>query len=297
MSKTLKSLLSESKLQLDGTSSSPSLDAEVLICHALNIAKKDLILQADQNLTAKKIAKIEDLIHRRKNGEPIAYILKQKEFYGLNFIVSPAVLIPRPESEWLIETALDKIQQAARKKQLENCKTCFTLRVLDLGTGSGCLGISLINESKKLSPVFCNLLSEYCASDVSPVALNVARKNAKIHQIKNIKFIHSDLFSNRFLHKKFDLIIANLPYVPKDLKTMDELRYEPSGAIFADDNGSDIIKKFLDQVPNYLSNNSTILIELDPRNAQEVQRYAKKIFKNVELTKDLAGLDRYLTIS
>ena len=186
-----------------------------------------------------------------------------------------------------------------------------------MGTGSGCLIISLAKELSNLSV----LSSQFCffASDISIKTLNVAKKNAKkilfeeenrelknfsLCSNNNIKFFHSDLFSNRKLHKKFDVIIANLPYVPKEqissLRSQDlGIAHEPQSAIFADDNGTAIIIKFLEQSKKYLSKNGLILIELDPRNAIKLELFARKYYPKakIQLERDLAGLLRYLIIN
>jgi release factor glutamine methyltransferase len=182
-----------------------------------------------------------------------------------------------------------------------------TLNILDLGTGSGCLGISLLKELQQA--IDSRLVTIDCfLSDISPSALRIARKNARallatetMKQFNNstIHFVHSDLFTNRLLHKKFDLILANLPYVPNsDISSSNSVKYEPSSAIFANDNGAAIIKNFLTISSQYLADHALILIELDPRNAKPIEKFARKIYPHakIELKKDLAGLDRYLTI-
>ncbi|MEI6498604.1 MAG: HemK/PrmC family methyltransferase [bacterium] len=333
--------------------STPELDAKILIENVLNISPTQFFAHPEMLITSKQSAQILKFIKRRSQGEPIAYILGNKEFYGYDFIVNKSTLIPRPESEWLVETALNCLKDRSAIpnslhiiKEPEKMLPAFldasismldnemsganfrrrlkrlssqifthsqipksTFNILDLGTGSGALIISLIKELQKLyTPSDLN----YFASDISPSALNIARKNTRLHNIKNIKFVQSDLFSNRLLHQKFDIIIANLPYVPdsdqdtpstypagkiNDLPTK-SIDFEPASAIFADDNGASIIKRFLTQCPQYLADNALILIELDPRNANAIKKFAERFFQEakIELQKDLAGHYRYLTI-
>ncbi|MFA7253679.1 MAG: peptide chain release factor N(5)-glutamine methyltransferase [Patescibacteria group bacterium] len=330
----LKKLYSQSVLKLKEVSASPELDVQVLLSYATSKDKTFLLSHPEFEPSKSQINKFQKLLKKRQNNVPIVYLTGKKEFFGYEFLVTPDVLIPRPESEFLVEQAVEVLQ---KKLKIVNCK----LKILDLGTGSGCLIISL---AKKLDELYelSNFINLY-ASDISAKALKMARKNAKKllfeargRELSNqagsrlcsnntIKFIHSDLFQNHQLHKKpaspsggFDLIIANLPYVPKlvskceykvlsnELETHNTkyiihntVKFEPQNAIFADDNGSEIIKRFLAQARNHLAEDGTILIELDPRNAMEIEKFSHYHYPTakIELKKDLAGLDRYLTIS
>lgn len=270
---------------------SPELDTKVLLKHVLQKDEVFLLSYPKTELSTAENLELKKLLKRRKNNEPIAYITGHKEFFGYDFTVTPDVLIPRPETEFLVEQALNHTESGVRSSEFD---------ILDLGTGSGCIIISLI---KSLStPKLCT----FHASDLSQKALSIAKKNAQTHDIADkINFCKSDLFANPLLHKKYDLIIANLPYVPKTVHSSQftvhsekGIDFEPQGAIFANDNGSSVIKKFLDQAPSFLKNQGAILIELDPRNAHDLQKYAKTKFPSakIKLIRDLSGLDRYLTI-
>ena len=291
---TYRKLLKEITIQLkEANIETADLDARVLIKHVLRISDTDLYKNFDQAVNKKAVSKIQELAVRRAKGEPIAYLTKNKEFFGLNFYVNENVLIPRPESEWLVEESIKYLETTVEyKTKLPNTK----YQILDMGTGSGNILISLIRHLKteKWEPE-----TEAFATDISPAALKVAIHNAKQNGIASkINFLESDLFSNKELPKKFDLIIANLPYVPKNNETIEQLSNEPFNAIFAADNGAEIIKKFLVESKGYLIKNGLILLELDPRNAEDIKSFAKKIYPQAktELTKDLAGLERYLTI-
>lgn len=278
----IKSILqySISRLQQAGIPT-PELDATILVSFALKKDKGFLLTHPEYKLKIWPIFEINKLVNRRKKYEPIAYIIGKKEFFGHDFLVDKNTLIPRPETEFLVEAAVDTFG---------SLKT-----VLDLGTGSGCIIISLI----KALPSDYVQSSRFYATDVSAQALKIAKTNAKTHGIENkITFLQSDLLQDEKLPEKFDLILANLPYVPVDGAERGT-EFEPRNAIFAEDNGTAVIKKFLSQAQNRLNKNGLILIELDPRNANEITQFAKNIFPTakIELEKDLAQKDRYLRIT
>lgn len=287
---------------------SAEIDARVLLKFVLDQDDVWILSHNDALLSNSQYQKFRRLIRRRKKGEPVSYLTGHKEFYGYDFLVNKNVLIPRPETEMLVENSL-KFLESNLKYYASNIKP---VRILDIGTGSGCIIISL---AKKLLATNFRLPTILNATDNSKKALTVAKKNAKLHQVDDqIKFYYSDLFSNKRLPKKFELIIANLPYVPKvkaegrSWKTevrsqklevwSDTIKYEPREAIFANDNGTAIIKKFLNQAKDRIDSNGMIVLEVDPRNAKELIKYSKNIFTNgkVELIKDLAKLNRVIRI-
>jgi len=338
----LLEITKQSIKKLRASSNSPELDVQVLLCHALKKDKAWLLTHPEYKLILSQSAKIKQLIKRRILGEPVAYITGHQEFYGLDFLVNKNVLIPRPESEWLVEQASEliklKVHKAESKLKILNSK----LSILDMGTGSGCLIISLIHSLANLLTCSPTHFSFY-ASDISKTALTVAKQNAanllfetcgrelntkissRLLASNNIRYFYSDLFSNPRLPKKFDLIIANLPYVPlyyldpspkarsersfDNLKISppstgmsrsrnDSIKFEPTSAIFAEDNGAAIIKEFLSQTVNRLTPHGAIILELDPRNAKEIKKTAVKYFPGaiISIKNDLAGFNRYLMI-
>lgn len=274
---------------------SPELDARVLVKHVTNFDEVELIKNMNQLIPNRLIRRIDILVARRAQNEPIAYILVKKEFYGFNFMVNKNILIPRPESEWLVEESIKYIgKQASRGISASgNIESSIKYKktILDVGTGSGCIIISILRalkekKSKRDITAF--------ASDNSAKALKVAVQNTKNNGTLNIEFIESNLFDKIDTDIKFDLIIANLPYVPKDGADK-STEFEPKKAIFADDNGTAIIKKFLVEAKNRLKDiDSLILIELDPRNADDLEKFAKKNGYKADLIEDLAGKKRYL---
>lgn len=261
-------------------SKTPEIDAEVLLYHLLKKDRAWLYTHQDDALTSDQTQKYQNLISRRKKGEPLAYLTNHKEFYGLDFYVNKFVLIPRPETELLVEEALEQISNL--KSKISN--------ILDIGTGSGAVIISL---AKTLKAISYKLKPKYYATDISNDALKIAKKNAKKHKVK-INFIKSDLFNNISNQLKFDLIVANLPYLWDKLP-----QFEPKIALSGGKNGLEIINRFLEEAKNYLSPKGAIIIEFDPRQTQTIKNIAKNIYpdKKISLKKDLAKLDRMLILS
>lgn len=248
------------------------LEAEILLSFLLKKPKEYLYTWPEKKVSGKKITEYKKLIKKRQKGTPVPYLIKKKEFYGFNFYVDENVLIPRPESELLIDIALKFI--LPKKKFI----------IIDVGTGSGCLAITLAKLFPKI---------KIYALDISEKALKIAKLNAKKHNIKNIKFIQSDLLKRA--PEKANLIIANLPYV-KTKKISGELKFEPEIALNGGKNGLKIIREFLKQAPKYLKKNGKILIEIAPELKNKILREAKKYFKKVEIKKDLSKKERIVIL-
>jgi release factor glutamine methyltransferase len=265
---------------------SAGLDAEILLIATLRDCQRDLTLDKsflythpELELTKSQEKKYKSYIARRAKGEPVAYILGHKEFFGLDFLVNKNVLVPRPETEILVEEVIKQLtvnsqQLTKNKRRTEKCQTL----IIDIGTGSGCLIISIL---KKLLTANCWLLIDAVATDISTKALAVAKKNARRHGLdKKIKFIKSDLFSflchsregglpaveagnpeKCFLDpgsrpgmtKKQIIITANLPYLPEKIykENYQGLRFEPRLALVAKKNGLMLYDKLLKQVAGY----------------------------------------------
>jgi len=275
---------------------SAEIDARILLELATGESREFLLAHPEFELSDKEYHTRLISVDRRKSVEPIAYITGKKEFFGLEFLVTPDVLIPRPETEMLVEQALKFIKSKVRKVE-------SSLKILDVGTGSGNIIISIANHWGNLLSIDNKLpqfTPEFVASDISGKALKVARKNAKKHGVeKLVKFVQSDLFDR--IDGRFNIMVANLPYVPKqktdDGKRMtEEINFEPRNAIFANDNGTMIIKKFLSGAKNRINGDGLILVEVDPRNARELKNYAGKLYKSVVLKKDFSGIYRVLKI-
>ncbi|MBR3523813.1 MAG: peptide chain release factor N(5)-glutamine methyltransferase [Bacilli bacterium] len=218
--------------------------------------------------------KLEENLKRLEAGEPVQYIVGNVDFYGLTFKVDNRVLIPRFETEQLVEKTLKLIDKD-------------NLDILDIGTGSGCIAITLKNMLPNANVDAC---------DISQDALEVAKSNAKLNN-SDINFIHSDLFSN--IDKKYDLIISNPPYIAYD-EEIDEVvkNNEPHIALYADDKGTHLYKEIFKQALNHLNDKYILAFEIGYMQGEELIIEAQKYFKdaNIYVEKDLADKDRYLFI-
>lgn len=257
-----------------------AVESDLLLSHVLNHPKEFLFLHPNNKLTANQEQQFRKLIRRRQRGEPLAYIVGYKYFCGYKFTVNKKVLIPRPETEWLVEHATKII-----KKKLAKQRVPKTLKVLDIGTGSGCIAISLVNNLGHDARV------QITGSDVSAAALTVARHNARQHTAK-INFVRSNLFQN--LNGKYDVIVANLPYVTiRDYRKLKRaLRYEPALALHDKTNSFVLYQRFLKQLPEHVTANTIVLMETDPG--------AKKLLSLPQphrWYKDLQGLWRYVALA
>lgn len=253
----------------------PELDAEVLLSFVLEKDKAFLHTYPEKPLTKTQGQKLQLLITRRSHGQPIAYLTGHKEFFGLDFIVSKDVLVPRPETELLVEKTLTLISDK------EN------LRILEIGTGSGCLIASLAKKSPK------NL---YFASDISTKALAIAQSNAKKHKVK-ITFRSGGLLEP-WISRNFDIIIANLPYGWKTWGNNSStetraLKFEPAQALFAGDKGLALYKKLFQQISKMNIFPTAVLIEFDPRQIKEIKKLTKVLpVKRLSILKDLYNRNR-----
>jgi release factor glutamine methyltransferase len=250
-----------------------NIETDLLLAHVLKKSKEFLYLHPKKELTKAQLSAFTKLAKQRQTGMPIAYLIGFKNFYGLPFKVTQDVLIPRPESEWLVDQALKKIKAGSI--------------VLDIGTGSGCLAIS-IRKNVHYKDV------HVWASDISVKALRIAKINAKNHKAK-VKFCQSDLLAS--IPTRLDVIIANLPYVPpKDYKKLKvALRYEPKLALVG---SQDLYKRLFSQVHQHLRPQGLILLEIDPSDRQYLKKYVKAFLthRKIIFHKDLHGLWRYATI-
>ncbi len=280
---TIKDLISNASYELlDAGISTSNLDARVLLKHALDVTDTWLIKHQNHPITNSEYSRFRRYIRKRKKGIPVAYIVHEKEFYGLEFYLNKNVLIPRPETEHLVDEALDVIKN--RKRRDKN------FSIIDIGTGSGAIIISILKASNY------NLSAISYGVDISKKALAVARKNAKLHKVnKKIRFFNSNLFSNKRLPKKFDLVITNLPYVPSsNVKNLPD----PGVSLDGGEDGLNIIYKFLDQAKDRVNNEGTILMEIGFNQSKKVIAYAKKRFPqaNISAIKDLQSIERIIKI-
>lgn len=244
----------------------PRLDAELILAHAQKVNRTWLIAHQNDNITDLKVLdNASKLLAKRIRRVPIAYLTNHKEFYNRSFFVNESVLIPRPESEMIIELLKDLVTTDQR--------------LLDVGTGSGALGITAKLEFPALSVTI---------SDVSEDALTIARKNASRLGAKPIRFVQSDLLEHWHSHekpKKFDIIVANLPYVDTSWERSPETNHEPSLALFAEDHGLALIKKCVQQASTLTSVGGYLILESDPEQHENIIQFASEHFSHTE-TKD-----------
>lgn len=264
----IKSWLSQAAKQLaDAYVPSSTLDAEVILAYALGQNRTYLHAHSSDNLDTDTLKKANSYLKKRIKRVPIAYIVGYKEFYGRKFHVTPDTLIPRPESESIIDL-LKEILTPNSNSQFAEQRT-NNPQLIDIGTGTGCLGITAKLEFPHL---------DVTITDISAKALNIATLNAHALQA-NIVALGSDLLQN--YTEKADIIIANLPYVDKVWERSTETNYEPDLALFADDNGTALIKRLIDQTDTKLSTDGFLIIEADPVQHLELIEYAKQHSLNI----------------
>ena len=253
-------VLRSARQLLDGSVPTPQLDADILLAHLLGVDRAWLIAHGDEELESLKVRKFESVVRRRLDREPVAYIVGHKEFYGREFIVTPDVLIPRPETETMIDILKQIYREGRRKKAVGS-------RLVDVGCGSGCIGITAKLEMPEFDVTLC---------DISEPALAIARRNAKRLRA-NVDIVLSDLLSKvEIRNSKFDYILANLPYVDHAWQTSPELRHEPEIALYAQDQGLALIKTLIPQASSLLVPHGYLLLEADPCQHEEITTYGER---------------------
>lgn len=259
-------------------SGSARLDAQILLCHVLKVNKVYLIAHDDYELTEDEQTHYETLVARRKQGEPIAYIMGSKGFYDLEFIVTPDVLIPRPETEHLIEAALTWAKQQT------------VIIAADIGTGSGAIAVTFAKHVPQ---------AIVYAADISTKALGIAKKNAEKNQV-SVTF-HEGYLAKPLVEEKIkvNLLMANLPYIRSaEMSILDVAKTEPQLALDGGDDGLDLVRELLQQVPEICLPNTLILLEIGTEQGQAVLDFANETLspKNAIVLKDYAGHDRIVRI-
>ena len=265
----------------DAGEASPRLTAEVLLAHVLGVTRTRLLSRPEQPLASEIRARFEGLVARAAAGEPLAYLTGCREFYGLDFVVDTRALVPRPETELLIDLGLS------------HPHTHTPTHILDVGTGSGCLAVTLA--------VHCPS-ARLTAVDLSADALGLARLNARRHGVSDrITFLQSDLLSFCLsLSLSFDLLCANLPYLPSaELPGLPFARFEPGLALDGGPDGLDLIRRLLAEAPRVMASGGCLLLEINDEKAASVCAIARAAFPRARVIvhKDLAGLDRVVAIT
>jgi len=258
-------------LNLDANSA--RIEVQCLLQAVLQVNRAWLLAHPEHSLNDEQYACYMALFERRLIGEPVAYLLGEREFYGLNFKVTPATLIPRPDTELIVDLALQRIPQKGRN------------RVLDLGTGSGAIALSIAHARPDM---------EVVAVDASREALEVARENAQRLGLNNVRLLHSDWFSA--LHgERFDIIVSNPPYIAaSDAHLLQgDVRFEPCSALVSGADGLDDIRRITEQAKEHLSVNGWLLLEHGYDQAAQVRALLQQAgFAAVFSARDLAGIER-----
>ena len=284
---------------------SPAVEAQILIFHFSKINRIDFLTGTKiPSLPQKK--KIEQALQKRLTGIPAAYLTETAGFYGHDFLVNPSVLIPRPETELLVEQTLkilNQVPQGSDPSGTKAAKSLFSPRgqrgqtplapeVLEIGTGSGCIAVSLT-----IARPDCRMT----ALDISSEALKTARRNARQHGVAGrISFVKSDLFSvfGPRHRGRWDILVSNPPYVPRsDFRNLQrEVKKEPRLALDGGKSGLVVIEKILREAPYYLKNGGYILLEIGKGQSRALGKMATqmKFFQSLKFVKDYAGIDRFL---
>lgn len=247
------------------------LDAEVLVAHALGMERFSLLTKQERELTSDEISRIKRVLRRRAAREPVAYITGSREFYSLDFCVNKHVLIPRPETELLVDMAIYYVRQNGT--------------VLDVGTGSGAIAVSV---------QYCRPDAAVSASDISEPALKTARKNERnILGVKRVEFRKGNLFEP-WVDRCFDVIVSNPPYVdPALTDTLEkELSYEPEIALYSEDRGRGIISEIVARAGSHLTGNGILLLEIGSDMKEYIQETGNKNGFTVSVLNDYSGLSR-----
>lgn len=261
----------QSVLNLDA--STARIETQCLLQAVLQVNRAYLFTHPERVLNAAEFARYRTLFARRLCGEPIAYLLGEREFFGLTFKVTPATLIPRPDTELLVELALEKIPQQG------------VCRVLDLGTGSGAIALSIAHARPNAQVV---------AVDASEAALDVAQQNQQKLSVKNVKFLHSDWFA-ALAQQRFDVIVSNPPYIEfADAHlTQGDVRFEPLSALASGLDGLDDIRRISAQAMQHLNPRGWLMLEHGYNQARQVRAILQQAnFQQLFSARDLAGIER-----
>lgn len=258
----------------------PRLEAEILLAYTLNLKRIDLITREHNNLETEKLGIFQEYINRRAHHEPTAYIIGIQPFMSLDFFVDRSVLIPRPETEQLVELVSQVTGRESR------------VVIADVGTGSGAIAVSLAKNLPNAKVI---------GIDSSPDAIKIAEKNAKCHKVDDrCQFIVGNMFeffnvaANFSSPYKFDVIISNPPYIPSGIiETLqpEVKNWEPREALDGGEDGLDYIRKLIEEGPKYLKENGYLILEFGIGQAEKIRELAKD-FKEIKIIKDNSGIER-----
>jgi len=275
----IKNLLTWAEEEIyKGTGSAiPAREAEILLEYILNISREKLYIILHEEFPSEYLEGYKSIVLERTSGKPLSYITQTKEFMSLPFFVDPSVLIPRPDTEILVEEIL------RMSKNIKNPA------ILDIGTGSGCIGLSLACYLKE---------SSVSVTDISPEAIDIAKKNAANLSLTSVSFYCGDLFEP-VKGLLFDIIVSNPPYI--SYEEMNDISrevkdYEPSIALFSNEEGLFFYKKIISEAKNYLKKEGFLAFEVGIGQAETVSNLMKiHHFEHIKIVKDLSGIDRVVT--
>ena len=282
------SLLSDISARLASVSDTSALDASVLLARIVDRPRSWVLAHPELTLTTEQQNQLASSLARLENGEPFPYVLGRWEFFGLEFDVTPDVLIPRPETELLVEKSIAWLQKNPSK-----------INVADIGTGSGAIAVSIAVNVPN---------AEILATDISETALRVAKRNAEKHEVsERVEFVECDLFpESKVAGQKsdlrpltFDLVCSNLPYIPTNtLKHLPVYQREPTLALDGGIDGLATFRKLLSIVPDWLAPNTLILLEIESTLGGQTMQLARQHFPNAQITlhQDLTNRDRLIEI-
>jgi release factor glutamine methyltransferase len=251
---------------------SPRFNAEHLLAHALKRKRIELYLEFERELSEAELAPLRELVKRRGQGEPLQHLLGTVEFAGQTFLCDKRALVPRPETEQLVELLQSKI---------ENRES----RILDVGTGSGVIALSLAAKFPD---------AKVTATDISDDAVALAQENRERLGLTQVEFLRTDLLANTHV---YDVIVANLPYVAtRDRETLSrEVRHDPELALFGGERGDEIVRKLIEAAPSHLAPGGLLALELGLGQADDLAAFmTKKNYHDIETTRDYAGVIRFL---
>ena len=254
------------------------LEATLLLGKLMNVDKVHIYTHGKEQVPDEIVNKFLEAIEKRSKGYPIQYIIKEKEFMGLNFYIEEGVLIPRPDTEIIVEYILEYIDKRHSQEQIN---------ILDIGIGSGAIGLSIAYYKKNV---------HVCGVDISHKALEVANINKDRFNLSNVKLIKSDLFEKISEEEKFHIIVSNPPYIPtEDMESLQEevKNYEPRTALDGGKEGMDFYRRIIPESRNYLKEEGLLIFEIGYHQAKDVSHIMiENGFKDIKILKDLQGLDR-----
>jgi release factor glutamine methyltransferase len=265
----------------------PRLNAEQLLAHTLRLSRMDLYLEFERNLAENELGPLRDLVKRRGQGEPLQHLLGTVEFCGHTFAIDKRAMVPRPETEELVELLKSEVSLRPGGAYAPVGSQRSDFRMIDVGTGSGVIALSLAAKFPE---------AETYAIDISEDALSLARENAaQLRLSERVRFQKTDLLEN--LSERFDLMVANLPYISMQDRHLlaREVLHDPEVALFGGAGGDELVRKLIEQAPAHLEPGGLLALEIGLGQAEGLSDFLRqKNYHDIELKKDYSGISRFL---